>query len=290
MASRGPEGAPAGPAGGAAPDPARLDQLRGRIDALDETLHRALIERSGIIDELIHAKGSTMSEGAIFRPGREADMMRRLAARHAGSLPLPVIEHLWHVIIAAHTALQAPYRVFVDVSGDPLPSWDAARLLVGFTVPVEPCGSPELVIEAMGAGGAALGLVPVAARGDWWTRLGAAPAEGARPGPRIMARTPSIGVPGHPAGEPHWVLSPPLSDPVPFEVALTRIVVPEGTTPDGLGPDEAAQLLASAPAPGRGDGAEAWWIAGPVPPALASAALDTVDCGGYHRPVAGPGG
>ena len=69
----------------AAPNPERLAELRTRIDALDETLHRALIERSGIIDELIHAKGSRASDGAIFRPGREADMFRRLAARHEGS-------------------------------------------------------------------------------------------------------------------------------------------------------------------------------------------------------------
>ena len=258
------------------PDPERLAQLRARIDALDETLHAALIERSAIIDELIHAKGSHASHGAIFRPGREADMFRRLAARHEGSLPLADIESLWHVIIAAHTALQAPYRVFVDISGDPLPSWDAARFLVGFAVPVEPCGSPDLVIEAMGEAGSALGLVPVAARGDWWLALGERV--------RVMARTPSIERGGEEvetkAGAPHWVLAPPLSDPVPFDVALTRLDLPADANPDVL--ERHADVALAAAATDRG---QAWLVGGDVPPELAALALDRVDCGGYHAPV-----
>ena len=261
---------------GATPDPERLAQLRARIDALDEVLHASLMERSGIIDELIHAKGSHASDGAIFRPGREADMFRRLSERHAGSLPLRDVEHIWHVIIAAHTRLQAPFGVFVDVSGDPLPSWDAARFLVGFAVPVEPCGGPEAVIEAMGEAGASLGLVPVAASGEWWLGLGGS-------GPRVMARTPAIerrereedgsDTRGSAA---HWVLAPPLSDPVPFDVPLTRLRFARNAEL----PDEETALATAVV-----DGAPVWLVEGEVPEALRSVALDSVDCGGYHRPV-----
>ena len=265
-----------------APDPDRLADLRGRIDALDQKLHSALIERSAIIDELIHAKGSRSSAGAIFRPGREAQMMRRLAERHSGSLPLSDIEHLWHVIIAAHTALQAPFDVFVDDSGDPLASWDAARLLVGFAVPVSPCGGPSMVLDAMAAsleeGRAALGVVPVSNATDWWVRLG--------PDLRIMARTPAISLPGdrlpdpeeielrdwHDARAPHWVVAPLLSDPVPFDVPLCRVRVRGGT-------EQEDSVLATAP---DGDG-EWWLVEGESTEALRDAALDVVDCGGYHR-------
>ena len=266
------------------PDADRLAALRGRIDQLDERLHTALIERSAIIDELIVAKGSHASAGAIFRPGREAQMMRRLVERHHGSLPLGDIEHVWHVIIAAHTALQAPFEVFVDVSGDPLPSWDAARLLVGFAVPVSPCGAPTMVLDAMEnaleGGTAALGLIAVESAGDWWLRLG--------PSLRIMARTPAMHLPDdrtaddepldvserHDARTPHWVIAPLLSDPVPFDVRLTRLRVPEGTK-------RAANVIAAAAA----DGGEWWLVEGEPSAALRDAALDAVDCGGYHRPA-----
>ena len=271
----------------AKPNAERLAALRGRIDELDERLHEALIERSAIIDELIVAKGSRASAGAIFRPGREAQMMRRLVDRHRGSLPLRDIEHLWHVIIASHTALQAPFEVFVDVSGDPLPSWDAARLVVGFAVPVSPCGSAEMVIEAMNEalneGRASLGLLPVNATSGWWASLGDRL--------RIMARTPSITLPDdrsvggapadvqerHDARAPHWVVAPVLSDPVPFDVPLSRVRVPEGLErPDGV--------IDAIPA----DGSEWWLVEGEQNAAVRDAALDTVDCGGYHRAAALP--
>ena len=251
--------------GTAAPDPSRFAALRARIDAIDETLHRALIERSAIIDDLIEAKGSRASDGAVFRPGREASMMRALSARHTGSLPFAVVEHLWRIIIASHTALQQPFTMFVDVSGDPLPSWDAARRFVGFAVPVEPCGSPELVIEAMREAGSALGLVPLTNATEWWRGLGG-------DGPRVMARLPiTLGS----EETPHFVLSPPLSDPVPYEVPLHRVVMPAGTDPSG-----SDVLTGTALA----DGNEEWLVAGDVP----ADALDTIECGGYHRPVDPP--
>lgn len=249
-----------------APDPDRFAALRARIDAIDETLHRALMERSAIIDDLIEAKGSRASDGAVFRPGREAAIVRALAERHSGSLPFATIEHLWRIIIASHTALQQEFRVFVDVSGDPLPSWDAARRFVGFAVPVEPCGSPELLLEAMAEGGPSLGLVPLANATEWWRRLG----DG---GPRIMARLPIV---EGGADAPHFVLSPPLSDPVPFEVPVRRVAVASGTDPSG------ANVLAAV---ANEDGREEWLVAGDVLPADV---IDMVECGGYHRAVAPP--
>ena len=256
------------PSASPAPDPSRVAAIRERIDALDATLHRALIERSGLIDEMIVAKGSRSTDGAVFRPGREAAMMRALAERHAGSLPFGVIEHVWRIVIASHTALQQPFTVFVDVSGDPLPSWDAARRLVGFAVPVEPCGSPDMVVDAMGEAGPSLGLVPLGNASEWWRRLGG-------DGPRVMARLPMVE-----GGEdaPHFVLSPPLSDPVPFGVPLARVTVAAGTDPG------TAEVLTATALP---DGREEWLVAGD--PAGVVGALDTVDCGGYHRAVAPPG-
>ena len=101
-------------------DPSRLGELRAKIDAIDESVHRLLMQRAGVIDELIAVKG-TARNGAAFRPGREADMMRRLAARHAGHLPLTAVEHLWREIISTFTALQAPFTVAVSAGADAVP-------------------------------------------------------------------------------------------------------------------------------------------------------------------------
>ena len=114
-------------------DARTLAELRGRIDAIDAEVHRLLIERGAVIDSLIRTKG-TSRPGAAFRPGREADMMRRLVARHEGALPLATVEHIWREIITTFTHMQAPFDVAIDVSVEPERMRDLARFYFGFSV------------------------------------------------------------------------------------------------------------------------------------------------------------
>ena len=58
-----------------------LADLRQEIDRIDETMHGLLMQRGEIIDRLIRVK-RTQESGSAFRPAREAEMMRRLVARH----------------------------------------------------------------------------------------------------------------------------------------------------------------------------------------------------------------
>ena len=58
----------------------------------------------------------TQASGSAFRPGREADQMRRLAERHHGLLPFDTVESIWRVIVSTFTYVQAPYTVHADCS------------------------------------------------------------------------------------------------------------------------------------------------------------------------------
>src|ERR1700710_2262045 len=95
-----------------APD---LDALRVEIDSIDEALHGLLMSRGEIIDRLIAVK-ARQGGGSAFRPGREAEMMRRLVTRHAGILPLATVESIWRIIISTFTYVQAPYSVHADIA------------------------------------------------------------------------------------------------------------------------------------------------------------------------------
>ena len=64
-----------------------LADLRVEIDRIDAAMHALLIERSTIINTLIAIK-EKQGGGSAFRPGREASMMRAMAQRHEGLLPL----------------------------------------------------------------------------------------------------------------------------------------------------------------------------------------------------------
>lgn len=201
-------------------DPAlRLAGLRREIDAIDEEVHRLLVARSAIIDELIMAKGTAVS-GAAFRPAREADMMRRLVERHRGILPIATVEHIWREIVSTFTFLQAHYEVYMDGGRDPVAMRDLARFYFGFTVPAHLVAGPDEVIDAVARSVSDLGIVRQSQPswvGAWWNRLGG-------DGPRIIARLPYILFPGRVADLPALVVSNPISENVGPEVLVHGFV------------------------------------------------------------------
>ena len=121
--------------------PPTLADLRREIDRIDESMHNLLMERGRIIDTLISVK-KTSESGSAFRPGREASMMRLLAERHEGLLPLETVESIWRVIIATFTYVQAPYAAHADISAGDAPMRDSVRFHFGFTVPYVPQPEP----------------------------------------------------------------------------------------------------------------------------------------------------
>lgn len=200
-----------------APQPPMLDlaRLRVEIDRIDAAMHGLLMERSQVIDELIAAKAK-QGGGSAFRPGREAQMMRALAERHRGSLPLDTAEGIWRVIIGTFTYLQAPYSVHADLGGGDGPMRDCARFHFGFTVPYIPQADAAAVIAAVAASQGDLGLVRIdqGSAEAWWSGL-VGPDR-----PKIIARLPFIERPGHPAGTPVFVVSKPLVEGSAHDVSL----------------------------------------------------------------------
>jgi chorismate mutase len=260
-------------------DARTLAELRARIDAIDAEMHRLLIERGTAIDSLIGTKG-TSRPGAAFRPGREAEMMRRIVGRHSGALPLATVEHIWREIIATFTRMQAPFDVAVDVSVEPRRMRDLARFVFGFSVAIKEMDNAAAVIERVGAAND-LGLIARSAEGAWWRGL-AAPS-----GPRIMAMLPFIRAHDRPADMPAFVISPPLSDPTPPDVAAFAVGF-DGPPPDVAGCAVVASagsevLLAT---PGNIDEAElARLIRG-----AGATARSIAPVGGFARGVATDGG
>jgi chorismate mutase len=187
----------------AAPDP--LTAIRDHIDTIDAEIHRLLIDRSGVIAELIRLKGLS-KPGAAFRPDREADMMRRLVLRHEGNLPLVTVEHIWREIITTFTAMQAPFGVIAAPAEDPLAMRDAIRFYFGFSVRVTDCESAEAAIARVAASAQDIAVVAIAKKGRWWDGLVGAGA------PKILAKLPFIEIPGRPADFPAYVIGPPLND------------------------------------------------------------------------------
>jgi chorismate mutase len=203
------------------PPPFSLADLRREIDRIDETMHRLLMERSEIIETLIEVK-KTQASGSAFRPGREADQMKRLAERHQGLLPFDTVESIWRVIVSTFTYVQAPYTVHADTSlGDGLMR-DTARFHFGFTVPYRTYRNAQEVIDAVAGSAGDLGIFPAnpdQTSGSWWIPL-SGPDK-----PKIIARLPFVERADHPAGTPIYVISKPIDDATVREVILYSLTI-----------------------------------------------------------------
>jgi chorismate mutase len=198
-----------------------LADLRLEIDRIDREMHELLIERGRVIDQLIEIK-TRQGGGSAFRPAREASMMRAIAERHRGRLPLDTVESIWRVIISTFTYIQAPYSVHIDVSAGEARMRDSARFHFGFTVPcVEHFGATDVIRAVAGSGGD-LGMFALdggPGAGPWWTEL--APPNA----PKIIARLPFVERADHPAGLPVFVISRPLVDGAAREVVLESVTL-----------------------------------------------------------------
>ena len=246
-----PESAPAGPA-------PSLAALRVEIDRIDTALHGLLMERGDIIDRLIAVK-ARQGGGSAFRPGREAEMMRRLVTRHAGILPLDTVEGIWRIIISTFTYVQAPYSVHADGAAVDPAMRDSGRFHFGFTVPLIAQDGAHAVIAAVAAAVGDLGLVRAQApeQGAWWLDL-------VPPGaPKIIARLPFVERAGHAADLPLYVVAKPLADAAADDVAIYAI---EGG--EARPRDERIEILAQAVEGQRIVAVPGTWSAGAVAEAL----------------------
>ena len=257
----------------AAPDP--LQAIRSRIDAIDAEMHRLLIERSGVIAQLIEIKGLG-KPGTAFRPDREADMMRRMVMRHRGGLPLTTVEHIWREIITTFTAMQAPFTIAAGPAADSLAMRDAIRFYFGFSIPVTCCATADAAVAEVAASTQTVAVVAADGEGRWWAGL---EGEGA---PKIFARTPFIECAGRPADFSAYVVGSPMSG---NGVPDIQVVSVEG----GPGLADAAASLGGVVA---GRAGQAWLLELPVAATLdqlaAAAGGDlgkTTPVGDFFQPI-----
>lgn len=179
-----------------------LADVRKEIDAIDDALQDLLMKRTELVVEVAEAKAraaSAAGQGSFvaFRPGREAEVLRRLAGRHHGSLPLRVLIRLWREIMAAMTRIQGPFRVdvFGGAGGDALGFWDIARNYYGSTTPMDLHDDAREVVRRVGHDRSAVGILPEPGMGmgegdTWWVAF----ASGGFSDVRIVARLPFVEV------------------------------------------------------------------------------------------------
>ena len=88
---------------------ASLSDLRDEIDEIDKKLHDLLMRRVEIGREVAKAK-TGVDSGPNLRPGREAQIIRGLAARNNGPLSMGSVVRIWREILSANLNQQIEIR------------------------------------------------------------------------------------------------------------------------------------------------------------------------------------
>lgn len=165
-----------------------LEQLRRRIDGIDDRLQDLLIERVEIVTRVAAQK---RSEGGVaaHQPAREAEIIRRLVSRNRGALPPATLVRMWRELLAATVRLQGNVTVAVYVPPEAPAFWDLARDHYGSLTPMLAFGSTGQVIRAVTERHAAIGVLPMPQEEDpdpWWRNLLSPHGEA----PHVIARLP----------------------------------------------------------------------------------------------------
>ena len=132
-------------------DQKSLADVRSQIDALDRQILAAIEERAGLASAVVAAKTGRH----VFRPGREADLIRALVA--SSSLPPLMIEIIWRQMIANNITSQQ--RLKIAMLDDP-----AVHAVAGFcfgtAIDSHEKQNARDVIEAVSSGTVDLGVMP----------------------------------------------------------------------------------------------------------------------------------
>lgn len=154
------------------PAPALAD-LRARLDLLDDAIHDLLMQRAEVVGQVARLA----AQGKVaFRPGREADIVRRLLARHAGALPRRVLPRLWRELFAATISMQGALTVAVCEPAPGAGFVACAREHFGALTPLRAYSSPARAIAEVSAGTVTAAVLPLPQEEEppgtaWWTMM-----------------------------------------------------------------------------------------------------------------------
>ncbi len=133
-----------------------LKRLRERIDALDLEILALVNERA----TTAHTIGKLKDDGTVYRPEREAQVLRRLSDHNKGPLPDSVVTHLFTEVISACRALEDAFAI-ATLGPKGTFSEEAAVKHFGGQSPLVLCTSIDEVFRSVESANVGYGIVPI---------------------------------------------------------------------------------------------------------------------------------
>jgi chorismate mutase / prephenate dehydratase len=148
----------------------KLEDIRKKIDTLDDRIHDTLMERAALIMDIAEEKRK--SNLHFVHPAREAQMIRRLLARHEGALPGAAIVRIWRELVGAVSLMQTGLKISVTETNPAF--WDMARNYFGSVVSMQKSTNPLHALGSVREDESYFAVLPWPQDGDsnpWWMYL-----------------------------------------------------------------------------------------------------------------------
>jgi chorismate mutase / prephenate dehydratase len=145
---------------GAAATPLKLDEVRGKIDSIDEKIHELINDRARLAQLVGISKTREGRTVDFYRPEREAQVLRMARERNNGPLRDEEVLRLFREIMSACLAQQEPLKVaFLGPEG----TFTQTAVLThfGHSVRALPLASIDEVFHEVEAANAEFGVVPI---------------------------------------------------------------------------------------------------------------------------------
>ena len=149
----------------------KLYLLRQKIDAIDSSIHKLIMKRTCVVEQVRLVKHGEKNK---IRPAREAEILYQLMARHKGPFPKQELARIWRELIVATLRFEGPFSVAVFAGQNETGYWDLARDQYGSFTPTARFHSSRSVVEAVRNRQATVGVLPMPHIDDtqfWWPLL-----------------------------------------------------------------------------------------------------------------------
>ena len=85
-----------------------LQNIRNKIDIIDNKIHDLLIERAEIVEKVVEEKRKYKEANlVVYRPSREHEILVRIIQRHKGNLSEKSLINIWRNLISSYINMQA---------------------------------------------------------------------------------------------------------------------------------------------------------------------------------------
>ncbi len=135
-----------------------LEELRKKIDAIDERLVELINERAQVVVEI--GKLKQARSGPIYVPHREKAVLDKIVELNKGPLPDKTLQAIWRELMSGSFFLERPLRIgYLGPQGSF--SHNAAILKFGQSVDYEALTDIRAIFEEVSKGHCDFGIVPI---------------------------------------------------------------------------------------------------------------------------------